>query len=364
MSSTTLLRTITNFNDSRLLRYWNLDNTELDAFSHELTNTSIIDNLKTMFIDKSDYIISAKMYPFRVGKIYKFASWDNGTQSPVKDYIILGNQTMTSKGAEIAFSNLTNNSQMIDANTVGEGLVKLATFNISRYFNNFMDFAPYTKIKIYIPFMGFYDLDVNEVMGQSIEVYYGVDLSDGMATAFICKVVNTTPVFLQAMSGKIGIDIPIGRTNASEIARNNLSNTIKFGAGLVSLGAGMMSGNALLSAGAIVGGTKLITSSAIDTINANTPKYSKGTTPSGFMNLKSPTSVYLIIERPKPLLTSVDDISAFRHAYGSPLEQVKTLSTLTGFTKVGEIHFTPNGEDIFDDEIEEIVSLLHGGVIL
>lgn len=367
MSSTKNLRVSANFADSRLCNYWLLDHNQINDFSRELVDTNVLDNLKNAFISKSDYILSARLYPFKVGKVYLFDMWDSGTSSPVPESIIIGNKTLTSKGCAISYHSKVNSSsgQMVDANTVGSGLIRLASFYIRRYFNNFLDYAPFTKIRLYVPFMGFYDLDVNEVMGKTIRVYFGVDLSDGMATAYVCKLDDSNnPIVLQIMTNKICVDVPIGRTNASDIARNNLSNTIKFGAGLVSLGAGLATGNALLSAGAIVGGTKLLTSSAIDTITANTPSYSKGSTPSNFMNFKSPTSVYLVIERPKPRLTNADDISAFRHTYGSPLEKNVDLSTLTGFTKVGEIHFIPNGQDIFSDEIEEIVSLLSSGVIL
>ena len=44
--------------------------------------------------------------------------------------------------------------------------------------------------------------------------------------------------------------------------------------------------------------------------------------------------------------------------------ETKDLSTLSGFTQVGSIEFKPNGEDIYNDEINEIVSLLQAGVIL
>ena len=52
------------------------------------------------------------------------------------------------------------------------------------------------------------------------------------------------------------------------------------------------------------------------------------------------------------------------HLVGKPCRQTLSLATLTGFTKVGEIHFDPQGEKIFQDEMDEIVNLLHAGVIL
>ena len=52
------------------------------------------------------------------------------------------------------------------------------------------------------------------------------------------------------------------------------------------------------------------------------------------------------------------------HLVGRPCRQTLALSGLTGFTKVGEIHFDPQGENIFQDEMDEIVNLLHAGVVL
>ena len=52
------------------------------------------------------------------------------------------------------------------------------------------------------------------------------------------------------------------------------------------------------------------------------------------------------------------------HLVGKPCRQTLNLASLTGFTKVGDIHFDPQGERIFQDEMDEIVNLLHAGVIL
>ena len=49
---------------------------------------------------------------------------------------------------------------------------------------------------------------------------------------------------------------------------------------------------------------------------------------------------------------------------GKPLKRTRTLSAVSGYTEVGVIHFNPSNYEIYQNEVDEIVSLLHEGVIL
>ena len=42
---------------------------------------------------------------------------------------------------------------------------------------------------------------------------------------------------------------------------------------------------------------------------------------------------------------------------------VDSLNGIYGYIEIGEIHFNPMNRTIYQDEIQEIVSLLKGGVI-
>lgn len=330
--------------DTRFCQFYSTDLSTLDTFASELESASIIDNLKSLFTNKSDYVLSCRMYPFSINKFFK----EYVTANPV----VIGNTSMSVSMKEIVWTTSTG--------VTDTGITLLGTFGFtSRHFGNFMDFAPYTKVQVHIPFIGTYDLPVNELWGHRIAVYMGIDLYDGTATAWV-ELLNRdgdtsiTPRVIFSQTAKIGVDIPIGRTNASEIARNNFLSLTKLASGTITTAYGMASGQSLITAG----GVGLVTSSIANAVVGNTPQFSKGATPSGYMNLQSPTSTYLIITRPKPITNS-----GFASLRGKPLGATRTLSTLTGFTKVAKIHLENLGS-ASTEEITMVESLLKDGVIL
>lgn len=218
---------------------------------------------------------------------------------------------------------------------------------ISRYFNDFMDYEPYTKIKAYLPYLGYVSLDTNEIMGSTVYFYCQVDFDNGLLTYFLVK----DSTMIQSWECHVGVDISLNRTNNSEIVRNMYLWGISAVTGTGSL---MMSGNnirAMREAGHIASGY----------INANQHHVSRGSISSGVNKLYEPTSIFLIIEREQPNFTTLTD---YAHINGLPLNETKDLSTLTGYTEIGDIQFNPMGYDIYQNEINEIIDLLKTGVIL
>ena len=72
-------------------------------------------------------------------------------------------------------------------------------------------------------------------------------------------------------------------------------------------------------------------------------------------------SVKVIIYRPK-----MQDVDAdYNHLYGKPLGEVRTLSELSGYTEIGEVHI--DGEDFAsatETEMAMLQEALLNGVIL
>ena len=64
-------------------------------------------------------------------------------------------------------------------------------------------------------------------------------------------------------------------------------------------------------------------------------------------------------------ISNSDEEAIYLHMQGKPTNKYIKLSSITsGYVEVAEVHFNPNGEDIYTQEINEIVSLLRAGVIL
>ena len=68
----------------------------------------------------------------------------------------------------------------------------------------------------------------------------------------------------------------------------------------------------------------------------------------------------------KPILSSTDETNIYNKEQGKPYNNYVALSTLTNgyYIEIGDIQFDAKGYDIYNEEINEIVTLLQNGVIL
>ena len=222
---------------------------------------------------------------------------------------------------------------------------------------SFIDLAPHTKISLYLPYLDFVDLPVNEVVGNAIYVYYVIDYSSGMATAYIQSQTNGHVIAIK--SGKIGIDIPWGATNNVENVRNIINTALSTGIQVATLG--LTSGaSEIAKVGKSVAMGSTLAKGSLSIANSLQQQITRGGNSGGASILCSPSAPYLIIRKPK--LVSVDE-DDYAHTYGKPLYESRTLEDMRGFTVVDEIHLTglPNA---LDEEVNEIENLLKSGVHL
>lgn len=90
----------------------------------------------------------------------------------------------------------------------GNPTASFGPYSISRKFNDFRDYAPYTKCEIFLPYCGWCGLP-SHVVGRSVSVYYYTDI-----IAATCKaVVYCGSNIVAEASGVIGVDIPFASEN-------------------------------------------------------------------------------------------------------------------------------------------------------
>lgn len=63
--------------------------------------------------------------------------------------------------------------------------VSCGKVSIPEKWNNALDYSPYTTVRIWLPFLGFYDLSIDELMNDEIELTYTIDILSGKALAEI-----------------------------------------------------------------------------------------------------------------------------------------------------------------------------------
>lgn len=232
--------------------------------------------------------------------------------------------------------------------------INLGSLTVSRAWGNYLDFAPYTKISIYLPFIGERTLDTNDVMGKTLNVRYNIDLLSGNCVAYVY--VNGSIHY--QFSGNCAYSIPISSADTA----NLFLQPLKAIAGLTLAGVGVATGNPMAVAagnalGATVGSDEngtVITPPAAEISAPNVRKVDGLNANTGYMGTIRP---YLSIERVKP-----DINDGFGAEIGYQSNKFRTLGNLAGFTKVSEVHL--EGISATTAELTQIEAMLKEGVII
>ena len=226
---------------------------------------------------------------------------------------------------------------------------------------SYLDYKPYCYYEIYIPFVGWVEVDPVDVLGKRLLVYYSFDFKTGVSTAFIYNYTNSRAIW--SGTCQIAIKIDITTTNMLENTRQKQANDQNMILSLIGAGisgvVGAYTGNGVALAGAVLTGTKAIASY----VNANKQLYDRASTTFGSSDgaLHNP---YAICYRRKRLSKITIDTTTYARMQGKPYNTyVDDMNSLSGYAEIGEIHFNPNDNVIYQDEITEIEQLLKTGVI-
>ena len=282
-----------------------------------------------LFNNQSEYLISLKAYPFYMNQWFNAVGDDLG--------IAIGPFSASEtqiKGRKLELQ---------------KPCVKLGEFTFNRYYNNFMDFAPHTTIRAYLPFIGFVDINTNMVMGKTVQFYGQVDFDNGVLTIWL----ECNGTMVQSWNNQIGIDISINRTNANDVTKSLYMWGIGMATGVGGL---MLQPDAKTIGKSVASGGKFASSF----IQANQHHIYAGGIGIGVNELYNPTSIYVIIGRDVPEIT---DVSEYKKLYGLPCEKTLDLSELSGYTEIDNIHLE-NFDRATNEEIEQIQALLRDGIIL
>lgn len=224
--------------------------------------------------------------------------------------------------------------------------LECGSVNIEKYVGCFMDYSPYTKISIYLPYIGIRDLSPDDITGGSISVTYIVDVLSGACACFIS---HSSKGVLYSYNGSCISNIPLTAANFSGAIQNAVSAIIS-GVGTV---AGMATGAAPVTAAGIAG---LLNSAANTAINSK-PHIQRSGNLGGSAGIMSVQKPFIIIERP-----NLSVPNQVQHYVGQTSNLTRYLGECSGFTMVEYIHL--HGVPATNEELSEIESLLKGGVIL
>lgn len=288
--------------------------TRLQALGDFLWSSSFLDNILLVNNNPIENVISVKMFPFTL---------PTGGDST----IVLGNVD-----TEVPTNKLPDNYNYYHV----YGSVKVPS-----YYNSFMDYAPFTRILLYLPFYGTLELDNSLVIDRTLKIAYIVDVVTGACTIDI----YADDSLITVVSCQVGIDIPITSSNRAQVESSILTNTLTSAVSGAKVGGGV---------GAVIGGV----GGAL--MSAGHCKYNTQTsgTPSSATELYNVSVPMLIIDRPK-----YREISGFAHNKGKMCMLTKKLSDVSGFSIFDE-NIDLSGVACTDTEQEIIRNLLKTGIYL
>ena len=253
--------------------------------------------------------------------------------NPIENIISCKSIPINTDGAnqEIILGNVATgvNGEKISNNFAKQTIGSIA---INEHYHNFLDYTPYTNVILYLPYIGFKELDTTLVMNKTIQVIYTVDAITGGCLAQVY--VNS--VRLYEFTGNVGIDIPITASNRAQVE-----------AGYIQAGVG-----ATMSA---IGGN--VGSAVTSLLNSATSQYHYSSTgnPSPMCVASTNRTCYVIIDRP-----NYQNLKAFNHTRGRKCYLSKTISTLHGFT-ICDSNIDLSGINATQSELEELKEILSSG---
>lgn len=271
-------------------------------------------------------------------KILCFPSttFSNGMTDP---FVIAGVELKDENDATITAKRLTST-----------GAVNLPTITITPTFNDFRDYAPYTKIQMFIPLCGWFDLPP-WCMGRSI----GGEMYINPYSGTVRCLVRADGNVVAELGGNASIDLPFNATAVGMKSAAVISNLIQT-AGAVGRAAMLPTVNTLAGAGSAALGT-------ICAMNANYTE-SKGTMGDG-SNVYGLYNVYIKITRPATIDNSGNSIvtipTQYCHDYGRPCNKQLTLTAGDGYTQIMDANITGA---MTDREKQMIIDGFRHGLIL
>lgn len=274
----------------------------------------VIENLKKLWVNPFDSIISFGTVPFKVtsarSETVKFCGVSTGVTMPVLQ------------------------SQFLKVNC--------GVYQFDKYWNSALDHNSYTKVKLFLPFIGFVPMNADELVGGTVTIEYNCDLFTGDCMAFVHVVKNDLfdidyDGCIYSFKGNIFTQAPLSGSDYTGMYGSILNAVTAV---------------ALPSPASIAGIAKEVLGQKVDVHHSNGMSANAGT-----LGEYNP---YFIIERPIQSLPA-----NFIKFNGYPCNINYILKSLHGYTEVETGTFYTDSIDyITDEEAQELVDMLDKGVVL
>lgn len=327
---------------------------EINDVADYLIDPSVLQALAGTVLKLSDVVIGLSIFPFTIA----------ATGSKEVKLNLMGIHLTT--GVTCHYSD----SQFVNIN--------MGSIEVKKYWDNCLDFDPYTRISIYLPYVGYVDLDTDEVMGREITVKYNVDIVTGCCLALI--IVNGSVLY--QYPGECSCQIPVTSVSFDNFLQSAVqlgitaasgARAVKGAAASVSeAGAGVLAAEGMAdtrdalsdynAARASFSGIKAnvgdsLLGASVGAVLSAKGQYSHAGAMSSCAGILGTQKPFLIIKRPKQCMPE-----GYESIRGFPCNMKARLGDLAGYTEVSDIHLNIPNATV--QEIVECEQFLKEGVYL
>ena len=321
--------------------FWNDDRTG----NQPLPTTSIIDTgmcsiylpSKALLKDFSNYLWSNDFFD-NILKNY---------QSPLENIISLSIIPAIAQPDDARYISIGNCTTNILCTITNEQYVSVecGSINLKEHYGNFSDYSPNTSIDIYLPYIGYRQIDIDDFMAGKIRVRYQCDILTGDCVAEIYSEGKGKSKLMYTFNGNISYNVPLSGANYLQYYLSIVS-----GIGNVATGVAQgIGGNPLGGIGAAASGVGQILTSK--------PAYGRSGSlgsAAGYLSYRRPFLV-----RKSPINTTAKNLA---QESGYISNKGQKIGDYSGFTKCAAVVL--DGITATKSELDEIETLLKEGVII
>lgn len=292
-----------------LLHVYNPTQSQIDSFGSWLWTTfsgDLLDTLSKLFNDPMDAVIG-------LHELYATPSV-NGSANIRCGYLDSG----------------------IGANLVGSRYttINCGSVVVQEYYQNYLDYSPYTNCFIYLPFVGIVPVSSDDIVGNAVNVTYHIDSYTGCCIAVVTVAKDGYSSTVYQFEGNCAVEIPISSGYQSSLMSGLLA----------------VAGTAITSSPSVG-----LTAAHIGRagLGKNTVQHSGSFGSSyGAMGSKVP---YIIVKRPVQ-----KKVYNYSQSYGYPAHKMVYVGNCENYLRAKEVRVTSTTAT--NEEKDMIVALLKSGV--
>ena len=321
--------------------FWNDDRTG----NQPLPTTSIIDTgmcsiylpSKALLKDFSNYLWSNDFFD-NILKNY---------QSPLENIISLSIIPAIAQPDDARYISIGNCTTNILCTITNEQYVSVecGKIDLKEHYGNFSDYSPNTSIDIYLPYIGYRQIDIDDFMAGKIRVRYQCDILTGDCVAEIYSEGKGKSKLMYTFNGNISYNVPLS-------GANYLQYYLSIVSGIGSVATGVAQG---------IGGNPLggigTAASGVGQILTSKPAYGRSGSlgsAAGYLSYRRPFLV-----RKSPINTTAKNLA---QESGYISNKGQKIGDYSGFTKCAAVVL--DGITATKSELDEIETLLKEGVII